>query len=121
MDALPSKYDFPALTTSLEKLLTGNGYSIESISGTDDEVAQASAESSGVNSQPVEMPFSATVKASNSNTKQLLGLFERSIRPMQISKIILKGETDGIKVTIDGKTYFQPQKKFDVKTEKVKP
>ncbi|MEK7626466.1 MAG: hypothetical protein AAB423_03905 [Patescibacteria group bacterium] len=121
LDALPSKYDFPALTTSLEKLLTGNGYSIESISGTDDEVAQASAESSGVNSQPVEMPFSATVKASNSNTKQLLGLFERSIRPMQISKIILKGETDGIKVTIDGKTYFQPQKKFDVKTEKVKP
>ncbi len=31
LDALPSKYDFPALTTSLEKLLTGNGFKLDSI------------------------------------------------------------------------------------------
>jgi hypothetical protein len=40
LDALPSKYDFPALATSLEKLLTNGGYKIESIAGSDDELNQ---------------------------------------------------------------------------------
>src|SRR3989344_1554283 len=38
LDALPSKYDFPALTSSIEKLLIDRNYQIESISGTDLEV-----------------------------------------------------------------------------------
>lgn len=120
LDSLPSKYDFPALATSLEKLLKDNGYKIDAITGTDDEVAQAGTEGTTTgNPQPVEIPFSVSVSASNSNTKQLLSLFERSIRPMQVKKINLKGQTDGVKVDIDAKTYFQPQKKFTVTLEKV--
>ncbi len=118
LDALPSKYDFPALTTSLEKLLTGSGFKLDSITGTDDEVAQSATES-GENSIAVEIPFTVGITTSTTNTKQLLSLFERSIRPMQISKLSLKGESSGVKVSIDGKTYFQPQKKFNVKVEKV--
>ncbi|MEK9196293.1 MAG: hypothetical protein AAB914_02905 [Patescibacteria group bacterium] len=118
LDALPSKYDFPALTTSLEKLLTGNGFKLDSITGTDDEVAQSATES-GANSVAVEIPFTVGITTSTSNTKQLLSLFEKSIRPMQISKLSLKGESNGVKVSVDGKTYFQPQKKFNVKVEKV--
>lgn len=118
LDALPSKYDFPALTTSLEKLLGGNGFKIDTITGTDDEIAQSASES-GNSTAVVEMPFTVGVTTSTSNTKQLLSLFEKSIRPMQISKLSLKGQSDGVKVSIDGKTYFQPQKKFNVKVEKV--
>lgn len=118
LDALPSKYDFPALTTSLEKLLAGNGFKIDSITGTDDEIAQSASESGG-SIAVVEMPFTVGVTTSTTNTKQLLSLFERSIRPMQISKLSLKGQSDGVKVSIDGKTYFLPQKKFIVKVEKV--
>ncbi len=67
----------------------------------------------------VEIPFTVGITTSTSNTKQLLSLFEKSIRPMQISKLSLKGESNGVKVSVDGKTYFQPQKKFNVKVEKV--
>jgi len=118
LDALPSKYDFPALATSIYKLLGSNGYKIDSMTGTDDEVAQSASES-GDASVAVDIPFTVSVTASSSNTKQLLALFEKSIRPVQISKISIKGQTDGVKISIDGKTYFKPQKKFNVKTEKV--
>lgn len=40
LDALPSTYDFPALASSLEKILVDRNYTIESITGTDDEVNQ---------------------------------------------------------------------------------
>ncbi len=42
LDALPSKYDFPALATSLEKLLTDRNYKVDGITGTDEEIAQQS-------------------------------------------------------------------------------
>ena len=41
LDALPSKYDFPALTSSLDQLLRGNGLTVVSIDGKDDEVTQS--------------------------------------------------------------------------------
>ena len=40
LDALPSQYDFPALTSSLEKILTDPSYKINTITGSDDEIAQ---------------------------------------------------------------------------------
>ncbi len=119
LDALPSKYDFPALATSLEKLLKDNQFSLETITGVDDEVAQASNQSS-VSPSPVEMPFSVTVNTSGSATKSLMQLFERSIRPMQVQKIVINGGGSSLKVTVDAKTFYQPEKKFDVKTETVK-
>lgn len=54
LDALPSKYDFPAMVTSLDKLLTG--FTVEAISGNDEEVAQGSAAANG-SPQAIEMPF----------------------------------------------------------------
>lgn len=117
LDALPSKYDYPALTTSLEKIF--KQYPIESIKGTDDEVAQSAVGPSG-STQSVEIPFSITVKGAPQSTKQILQTFERSIRPVQILKLTLAGQEDDLKITADAKTYFQPQKKFDIKTEPVK-
>ena len=117
LDALPSKYDFPALTTSLEK--TFKQYSLESITGTDDEKNQAAVPSSGT-PQPVEMPFAVGVNGSAANSKEILQQFEKSIRPFQIQKINITGSSSQLQINITAKTYFQPQKKFEVKTEKVK-
>ncbi len=117
LDALPSKYDFPALTTSLEKVF--KPYNIESITGTDDEIAQ-SEEESAVSPKPVEIPFAIAMNSNAQSTKNILELFERSIRPMQIQKLDIAGQASELKVTVTGKTYFQPQKIFDVKTERVK-
>lgn len=117
LDALPSKYDFPALATSLEKML--KQYKIEAITGKDDEVAQAEAEAA-VTPTPVDIPFSVTVEASAPSVKPILETFERSIRPFQIQKVTIETEQGKVSSKVEGKTYFQPQKAFNVKKEQVK-
>lgn len=118
LDALPSKYDFPALTTSTEKILRNNGYTIKSMTGTDDELNQAKTSEGLTSPAPVEMPFIVEVNASVVD-KRLFSLFEKSIRPIQMNKVLIKSETEGLVVTIDAKTYFQPATKFNVKSEPV--
>lgn len=119
LDALPSVYDFPATTTSIEKLLQDNGFAISSITGSDDEIAQSAAEDSD-NPAPIEIPFSVEVATSDQRGKTLLQLFERSIRPMQISKLLLESQSGDLKLTITSKTYFQPAKSLNVKSEIVR-
>ncbi|HYF96909.1 MAG TPA: hypothetical protein VD947_02610 [Patescibacteria group bacterium] len=120
LDALPSKYDFPALATSVEKLLKDNGYTITAFNGTDDEVAQQSASSPTDNPQAVEIPFSVEVNTNDQQAKRLVELFELSIRPMQINKLTLVGQNGELVITVIGKTYFQPEKNLDIKKELVK-
>jgi hypothetical protein len=117
LDALPSKYDFPALTTSVSKMLTGQ--KIELIKGVDDEVNQSAGKAAGAPKE-VEIPFSATVSTSSEQAKGILELFERSIRPMQIDKLTISGGGSQLKMTIGVRTYFQPASQFNVKKEVVK-
>jgi hypothetical protein len=117
LDALPSKYDFPALTTSFEKLF--GQYKLTAITGTDDEVTQGASQAAGI-PQPVEMPFSITVDTAPQSMKQFLQLFELSIRPFQVDKVTMKGGADSFTITVNGKTYFQPEKTFSVRQEPVK-
>ncbi|HET7641376.1 MAG TPA: hypothetical protein VFK47_21885, partial [Ktedonobacteraceae bacterium] len=60
LDALPSKYDFPALTTSLEKMITGQKLTINNITGIDQEVTQQAKQSSATPA-PITMPFQIAV------------------------------------------------------------
>jgi hypothetical protein len=118
LDSLPSKYDFPALTSSLEKLLSTNGFNISSLTGTDEEETRAAEASSGV-PQPIEMPFTVEVGTDAANIQRYIQLFERSIRPVQVQKLTIKGQENQLKVTVIAKTFFQPEKKLDIKTEPV--
>lgn len=119
LDALPSKYDFPALTTSVEKLLKDHGFNLSSISGNDDEVTQ-SAQDSSADPQPVEMPFSVEVTTTDQRARELIQLFERSIRPMQVHKLSLESQNGQLKVTITAKSFYQPEKSLNVTSEVVK-
>lgn len=119
LDALPSKYDFPALTTSIEKLLKDNNYTITQITGTDEEVNQAANQGSDAPT-PVEMPFTVEVASSAGGAKRMVQLFERSIRPFQVQKLQVTGEGGSLNVTITGKSYFQPAKQLNVRNEVVK-
>lgn len=119
LDALPSKYDFPALTTSLEKLITSQGLSIDSIAGTDDEVSQSATLASGAPA-PVAMPFQIQVNGSYGSVKSLIGVFERSIRPIQVQKIELTGSEGSMSAVIEAQTFYQPEKTLNIKSEVVK-
>lgn len=121
LDALPSKYDFPALTTSLEKLITAQGLEIQSISGTDDELQQQSNQSS-TTPQPIAVPFQVRVSGPYAGIKGLLDVFERSIRPIQVQKIEIDSAAQGgtMVAIIDAQTFYQPEKSLNIKTEVVR-
>ena len=118
LDALPSKYDFPALATSLEKLVNSQGLTIGSINGNDDEVAQ-SAQASSDNPQPVPMPFEVEVDGSYDGIKNFVNALERSIRPFQVQKIELSGDEGSMKAVIDAQTFYQPEKSLKINSEVV--
>lgn len=115
LDALPSKYDFPALTSSIEKLLAG--YSINDITGNDDSVQQDLAENEA---GPVEMPFSITVTSDYKGMQALVSTFERSIRPFQILTLDFSGSNTALQANISAKTYYQPEKDLKTGTEVIK-
>ena len=117
LDALPSKYDFPALTTSLEKIITGQNLNILGISGTDDEANQADKQISP-NPEPVPMPFQVQVSGSYTSVQSLIDVFLRSIRPFQIQTMELAGDESSMSATITAQTFYQPEKSLEI-TQKV--
>jgi Tfp pilus assembly protein PilO len=118
LDALPSKYDFPALATSLEKILKDQGVSIQSINGTDDEIAQGSVTSS--TPAPVTVPFQFSVKGDYNSIKKVVAALERSIRPIQIQTMQLTGSEQDMTLNVSAQTYFQPAKNLNIRQEVVK-
>lgn len=103
LDALPNRYDFPALASSIERLLSG--YDIRGISGVDDSLTQQAMSASG----PVEIPFSVDVRANYDGLKQLISSFDRSIRPFHISRLELSGNNDSLNISIQAKSFYQPE------------
>ena len=119
LDALPSKYDFPALATSLEKLISSQGIGIDAISGTDDEIAQGGAAGSGA-PQAVPIPFQISATGSYASVQNLTKTFEASIRPIQVQSMTLTANEANIKVTVSAQTYYQPEKLFSIKKQVIK-
>lgn len=115
LDALPSSYDFPALTTSLEKLLNNASVQIDSISGNDDEVAQATNQSSS-SPQPIPMPFQIAATGDYSAIQNLIGEFEHSIRPFQLQTLDLSGNQNQLTLNLTAQTFYQPAKSLNIKT-----
>lgn len=115
LDALPSKYDFPALTASLEKLLTG--YTISNIAGSDDVAAQDQAIE---NPQPVGIPFSFGVATNYKGIQDLVSTFEHSIRPFQIATLDMTGTNESLQVSITASTFFQPARSFSLTKRVIK-
>lgn len=119
LDALPSYYDFPALGTSLEKIMTDQDLTILSISGTDEEATQG-ANTSSPSPQPVAMPFEVSVNGSYQSIQNLTQTFLQSIRPFQIESIGLTGDESSMKASISAQTFYQPGKTLNIKQEVVK-
>lgn len=118
LDSLPSRYDFPALATSLEKLLTEKSYEIEGITGTDDEVNQLQNVNSP-NPEAVEMPFIIKFSSSYGAVQDMLVTLERSIRPFQIKSIEFTGEDNELRAEIEANTFYQPARNLDITTKDV--
>ncbi len=119
LDALPSKYDFPALTTSLEKIVQSQNLKIINIGGTDEEAVQGKNQSSS-NPQPVAMPFNLEASGSYQSVQALINTLLSSIRPFQIQRIDISGDESVMNVRIDAQTFYQPEKNLNIQTKVVK-
>lgn len=113
LDALPSQYDFPAMATSIEKMLTGQPVQIQSITGTDDELNQQ-ADNSSPNPQPISMPFQISVTGSYQAIQNLVATFGSSIRPFQIQSMQLSGSENDMTLTMSAQTFYQPAKQLSI-------
>lgn len=118
LDALPSKYDFPALATSLEKLLVTGGFADINITGSDNE---ATAEQNSTTPVPVEIPFTISAKGSYDNLKLLISNLQKSIRPFKILRIDVTASANGatMNFTIAGVTFYQPEKNLEIPLKEV--
>ena len=113
LNALPSTYDFPALTSSLEKMMTDRGLKVSSITGTDDQVnQQGNTESSSP--EPVEIPFTFTITGANYKAvNELFKALQSSIRHFQVDKVDISGGENNMTVTVEAHTYFQPARSIE--------
>jgi hypothetical protein len=120
LDALPPSYDFPGLTSTVEKILKDRGFSVSSISGTDDQVNQQN-NSSSANPQPVNMAFSFTVDNTNySAVANLITVLQQSIRPIYIDNMQITGGGNTMTLTVNAHTFYQPAKSLQISKQVVK-
>ena len=120
LDALPSKYDFPGLVSSIEKLLKDGGYQIESIGGSDDEVAQQNTATD--KPAPIEMPFPFSVSTNDeASAKNLFAMLEKSIRPIYIQQLsVSMGSNNKLRISVTAKSFYQPEKALKITTKVIK-
>ncbi len=119
LDALPSKYDFPALTASIEKMFAyPQAPKLESITGLDDEINQL--KTSVDSSAPVAIPFQLTFSGKYASIQELLASLQLSIRPISVNSIDISGSESDMKIILTAQTYYQPEKIRNIKTKVIK-
>jgi hypothetical protein len=111
LDALPSKYDFPALVSSIEKVIKAGGLTNSTIGGTD----QSAQNSNDPAVNPIPVPIALTIGGSGSysTVQNLIQNFEQSIRPFDPTTIQISGGTSSLQLTLNMNTYYQQAKSLD--------
>lgn len=112
LDALPNKYDTPALASSVEKLLDGDGASIRSINVKDDPANNPDIAVPQPSAHAVAFSFEAST--SFANAQQIFKDFERSIRPFDVTKLEITGSDNTLIIDVDMNTYYQPSRSLDI-------
>jgi len=126
LDSLPSEYDYPGLSSSIEKVLVDGGYQIELIGGSEQDalVVDPTADDGSLVAStevvPTEIPFPFTIVSTPENVQNLLSLLESSIRPFYIDALTLEGSGSNLSAKIGLKTYYQPVTGLKVTSEKVR-
>jgi hypothetical protein len=119
LDALPSQYDFPALATSIGKILSNGNLNVTSIGGTDEASSYPSSNGTA-DPAPVEIPFSFEISnASYLSVQNLFQTLQKSIRPIVIDNITLSGTDTSMDLSVNAHTFFQPEKVFKLGTETI--
>ncbi len=118
LDALPSKYDFPALVSSISSIVNSDGIAGPSITGTDQSSTISNAPAT--TTQPVNIPITVSGTASYASLQNFIHDLERSVRPMDVTNLQMSGSANNISFSVQLTTYFQPAKTLDVSKKEVR-
>jgi Tfp pilus assembly protein PilO len=116
LNALPTKYDFPAVAASIEKIILDGGYKLESFRGEDSQLS--SAESSSP--VPQEISFQVEISGNYESIKKFTDDLLRSIRPFRINKMEVSGVDNKMTASYKVTTYYQRPVVLEFPTKVVK-
>jgi len=116
LDALPSKYDYPALVTSIDAIAKRSGVTVDSVTGED---LGDSALTSETNPQAVAMPVTVSVKGAYGDLAKFVQNLHRSIRPFTIKHLEIRGTDQVITADILLETHYQPAINLEVVKEEI--
>lgn len=118
LDSLPTTYDFPALISSVEKILTTNSISSPQISGTDQSATADNKPSSAP--KPVAINLTVAGQGSYDHVQKLIADFERSTRPFDVTSLQLTGNNSLMNFQMNVRTYYQQAKTLGIGSKEVK-
>lgn len=118
LDALPATYDYPALVSSVAKILNNNRFNNQSIEGTDESASIKNVSSAKPETKTITLEVQGT--ANYKAIQSLLRDLERSIRPFDVMKVDIKGAESNMTVVLNINTYFQPSLTLDLVYKEVK-
>lgn len=116
LDALPSKYDFAAVITTMDSLAKRSGMLLTSFSGDD---LSAEAVQTSIQPEAIEMPFSITVEGDYEDLQEFSETLQRSIRPFRVISMEISGNDENISADISMSTFYQPEASIDVEKETI--
>jgi hypothetical protein len=118
LDALPSSYDFPALLSSVSKIMGQDGIGSPSIGGSDQSSTIVNVPSS--NPQPANIDLTLSGAATYTDAENLLKDLERSIRPFDVTHLTLTGNESSVSIGLTVSTYYQPAKTVSLTPKEIK-
>lgn len=130
LDALPSAANSTALGASLQyKIISGvpgvsiDSLKVEPVSGI--ETSTSNTTSTGGKSTTngiISFTFSVgTPKSNQSALRTVLQNIEKSIRPINITSITVESQGDRVVMSATGVSYYEPEKKVELRKELVRP
>ena len=114
LDALPSSYDYPALASSIQAMLSVQGITIDSIGGADQ--SSTGSNTTSLNGL-VAMPFTFSISGPYQNIQNTVKVFESSIRPFQFLTMNYSGNQSDVTLSVTAQTYYQPATTFKITTK----
>lgn len=117
LDALPSSYDFPALISSLAKIMNNNGIATPSVGGTDESNTVNTTASP--NPVPVQILLTIAGNSGYGQVQSFIKDLERSIRPFDITSFNIQGSESAMSFSATVNTYFQPAKTLNITNKAV--
>lgn len=131
LDALPADGNSLAFGASLQKQLLGGieGLTVESttvdpVAGvelTTEEMANTVDATENASAGDNAITFRFTVIGTDQALREALVRLEKSIRPISVVSVDTENSASGLRMTVHGHTYYQPERTIELKDKTVKP